>query len=111
MCLQLGEGSVEAALDGARGDVESLGSLVHRPVQEVNASPLAAIHFAIPATDANHSAGIWTIGRSSAFPVLGDTTTIGVSGWPSRIVSINPIAMARKLRCDADTAFPTSRSR
>ncbi|MDH5293369.1 MAG: cadherin-like domain-containing protein, partial [Acidimicrobiia bacterium] len=66
-------------------------------IQEANANPYAdAIRFNMPATEAGHSAGVWTISPGSELPALSDVSSIDATtqpGWVSApVVELNGVS-------------------
>ena len=52
-------------------------------IQEANFDPAATtISFAIPQTDSNHTAGVWTIPLTNELPPVTTTTTIDATSQP-----------------------------
>ena len=84
-----GDGQCDTGGTNADGDPECT---LRAAITEANdaTTPVDAIWFSIPATDPNHTAGVWTIAPASALPAVVDTTTIDASTQPGFVATTTP---------------------
>ena len=83
-----GDGQCDTGGTNSAGDPECT---LRAAIEEANdpTTPVDTIWFAMPATEAGHASGVWTISPATALPAVTATTTIDGSTQPGHIATTN----------------------